>query len=100
MSLKKLEINGVKLDYEIFSDVNEVNGTFYWTEFYIGTRLVTKRKYLIFGEKKTKEVPFKVFVLDLDIEDPSYTKSDIRKKITRKLELLGRQAEIDRGEIV
>jgi hypothetical protein len=100
MSLKQLEIDGIRIQYEVFSDVNEFNGTFYWTEFYIGTKTITKRKYLMFGEKKTKEVPFKVFVLHLNIEDPSHTKGEIRALINRKLELLGRKAEIERGEIV
>lgn len=100
MNLKKLEIDGMELQYEIFSDCNEYDGTIYWTEFYIGTRTVTKRKYLMFGEKKIKEVPFKVFTLYLNIEDPNYTKGEIRALITKQLELLGRKSEIERGEIV
>ena len=99
MSLKQLEIDGVQLQYEVFSDATEC-GMIYWTEFYIGTKTVTKRKYLMFGERKTKEVPFKVFVIHLNIEDPSHTKGEIRALINRQLELLGRKAEIERGEIV
>ena len=100
MGLKQLEIDGFQVQYEVFSDCNEYDGTIYWTEFYIGTRTVTKRKYLVFGEKKTKEVPFKVFTLYLNIENPNYTKGEIKSLINRQLELLGRKAEIERGEIV
>jgi hypothetical protein len=99
MALKQLEIDGVQLQYNIFSDFSEYS-TVYWTDFYIGTRIITKRKYLLFGEKKTKEIPFKVFRLHINIEDPNYTKSEIRKKINKQLELLGRKSEIERGEIV
>lgn len=99
MSLKQLEIDGVQLQYEVFSDASEY-GTIHWTEFYIGTKIVTKRKYLMFGERKTKEVPFKVFTIHLNIEDPNHTKGEIRALINRQLELLGRKAEIERGEIV
>ncbi len=99
MSLKKIELDGVQMEYEVFYDCSE-HSDFYWTEFYIGKKLVTKRKYGIFGKKITNEVPFKVFELGLNIEDPSYTKKEIRHKIRHKLELLSRRKQIERGEII
>ena len=40
---------------------------------------------------------FKVYK---NIEDPSYTKSDIKKIIEKQVELLERSEEIERGEII
>jgi hypothetical protein len=99
MSLKKIELDGIQMEYQVYSHVSEY-GENEWTEFYIGTKTSVRRKYGIFGEKIKKEKPFKVFELNISIEDPNYTKKDIRKRIERKLELLGRESEIERGEIV
>jgi hypothetical protein len=99
MNLKDIELDGIQMKYEIFSESSEY-GDYYWTEFYIGTKTLVKRKYGLFGEKIKKEIPFKVFQLNISIEDPDYTKKDIRERIERKLELLGRKSEIERGEIV
>ena len=99
MSLKKIELDGIQMEYRVFGGVTEY-GEHYLTEFYIGSKTTIRRKYCLFGKKIKKEVPFKVFKLYIDIEDPNYTKKDIRERIGRKLELLGRQREIENGEIV
>lgn len=99
MSLKKIELDGIQMEYQVFGGVTEY-GEHYLTEFYIGSKTSIRRKYCLFGEKIKKKVPFKVFELYIDIEDPNYTKKDIRERIGRKLELLGRQREIENGEIV
>jgi hypothetical protein len=99
MSLKKIELNGFRMEYKIFGGVTEY-GEHYITEFYIGTKTTIRRKYFLFGKKIEKVEPFKVFELYINIEDPMYTKKDIRARIEKKLELLGRQREIDNGEIV
>lgn len=99
MNLKKIELDGVQLEYETFYECGEY-GDYEWTEFYIGTKISTRRKYFLFGEKITKEEPFKVFELNFSIENPNYTKKEVRKAIKRKLELFGRKSEIERGEII
>jgi hypothetical protein len=99
MSLKKIELDGIQMEYRVFGGVTEY-GEHYLTEFYIGSKTSIRRKYCLFGKKIKKKVPFKVFELYIDIEDPNYTKKDIRERIGRKLELLGRQREIENGEIV
>lgn len=73
---------------------------FYRTNFFEGTETITERKFWLFGPKITKEQPKMIFKLDLDIRDINYTKKEIKNKIQRKLELLERGAEIERGEII
>jgi hypothetical protein len=98
--MKELEIHGRKYQYEIFSDCNEYYGMTYETVFYQGTEIVSKRKYLLFGERITEEVPKFAFKVFFNIEDPSFTKSYVRANVERQAELFYRQEEIDRGEII
>jgi hypothetical protein len=98
--MKELEIRGRKYQYEIFSDCNEYDGLTYETEFYQGTKIVSKRKYLLFGKRIVKEIPKFAFKVFFNIEDPSFTKSFVRAAVEKQAELLYRQEEIDRGEII
>jgi hypothetical protein len=97
--MKSLTIDGHTFKYELCCDTTEY-GDYYWTEFYQGEETVTRKKFWLFGEKITKTQPKLVFKLDIDIENPYYTKSDIREMLNRKIELMGRKSEIERGEIV
>jgi lipopolysaccharide assembly outer membrane protein LptD (OstA) len=99
MSLKKIELDGIQMEYQVFVSVSEF-GEHNITQFYIGTKTTIKRKYCLFGKKIIKVEPFNVFTLYINIEDPNYTKKDIRELIERELALLGRKSEIERGEIV
>ena len=98
--MKTINYHGREFQYEIFSDYNEYDGLTYETEFYEGTEMVTKRKYWLFGPEITVEQPKLIFKLYIDIEDETYTKQDIRDKIRRKVELLNRKLEIEKGEII
>ncbi len=97
--MNSIKINGRTLEYEVFYDVSEYGET-YETAFYEGTKTERRKKYLLFGPTIEKTVPNEIFKLYLNIEDPGYTKDDIRRKIERALELLERPSEIERGEIV
>ena len=97
--MKTIEINGRKIQYEVLYDVSEYGDT-YETVFYEGTQIVSKKKYLLFGETITKEVPYEIFRLYFNIEDEGRTKSETRAIIERRLELLDRKVQIERGEIV
>jgi hypothetical protein len=99
MSLKKIELDGIRMEYKVFGGVTEY-GEHHITQFYIGNKTTIRRKFFLFGKKIKKIEPYKVFELYINIEDPTYTKKDIRERIERKLELLGRQSEIENGEIV
>ena len=96
--MKDLNVNGRTFQYEIFSDVSEY-GEIVFTEFYEGKETKTRRKFL-FGPEITEEVPHKVFTIDFDIEDTGYTKNDVRTILERNIELLDREDQIQRGEII
>ena len=97
--LKTININGRQLSYKVCYDVNE-HDSYEWTEFYDGFVHTTRRKYWFFGEHITVVEPKLVFKIWKDIEDTSYTKSQVRAWIERELELMGRAEEIKRGEII
>lgn len=97
--MKSLSINENTFWYEIEVDSSEY-GDYYTTNFYQGTETVKRKKYILFGAEIVKTVPKLVFSLYMNIEDPSYTKSDIRALISREIELMNRVEEIERGEII
>lgn len=97
--MKTLDINGRKINYEVLYDVSEYGET-YETVFYEGTKITTRKKYYLFGEKISKEVPREIFRLYFNIEDERKTKRDIRSRIERELELLGRKEQIEKGELI
>lgn len=95
----KVNIKGRELKYIVQYDCSEY-GDYYWTQFYEETYTKTYKKFWLFGPTLTKEVPIVLFTLHLNVEDEYYTKSDIRTKISRKLELLDRKEQIKRGELI
>lgn len=88
------------LKYKIFSDADEYNGHYYFTEFYLGEETRTYRKYWLWGDYITETNPKMVFKLYNNIESIDYTKDQIRGKIIHHLDLLVRAEEIANGEIV
>lgn len=97
--MKELTILGKTLQYEIMSDFNEY-GANSWTEFYYGVSTRTYKKYIFFGELITEVKPKHVFTIYKNIENKIYTQREIREAILRQLELLDREAQINRGEII
>ena len=97
--MKELVVNGETFQYEVEYDVSEF-GESTWTSFYQGTEMVTRRKYLIFGSKITKEEPKHVFRIPYDIESPEHTKDFIRGEIEYQIKLWKRPEELSRGEII
>lgn len=95
----KVNIKGRELKYIVQYDCSEY-GDYYWTQFYVETYSKTYKKFWLFGPTLTKEVPIVLFTLHLNVEDEYYTKSDIRTKILRQLELLDRKEQIKRGELI
>jgi hypothetical protein len=100
----EIEIGGKKFNYDIYSDYNEYDGTYHWTEFYktimVNEKKWSWRKFRFISTSNMVEKKIKLFTIGFDIHNPNYTKSDIRKKLEREVELLGRAEEIERGEIV
>ena len=98
--MKEITIQGQTFKYKVGVHCDSDGDERYTTEFYQGTIEEVSKRYILFGEKITKTVPKRVFSLDLNVEDCKFTKADIRERIERNLELLGRKKEIERGEIV
>lgn len=99
--MKKLVIQGQEFQYKVETDYGNYDGSeYYWTEFYQGTEVVTRRKYFLFGAIIEKAIPKSVFRLNFDIEDPIYTKEYVREKIEEKMKILSRKIEIENGQIV
>lgn len=97
--MKTIDVNGRKLEYEIFYDVCEYGET-YQTVFYEGTISKNRKKWFLFGPEIIISKPKELFKLYFNIEDPNLTKSDIRFTLERKIELLNREKEIEEGEII
>lgn len=97
--MKKITINDRTFEYQVFAETSEY-GTDFTTEFYEGTETYVQRKYLFFGEKQTLVRPKNVFTFNWNIEDPLFTKKQVREKLERQVELLGRAEEIAKGEII
>lgn len=97
--MKEINVNGRVFHYE----VNVYSGEFcyyYETLFFEGFETHTRKKYFLFGETITITKPKWVFTIHCDIESEYYTKSEIRNKILKQVELLERKKQIERGEII
>ena len=99
IKMKTLEINGVTLQYEMCYHTSEY-GDNTWAKFYIGTTTRTYKKCWLFGKKITVIEPKYVFTIWRDIQSKDYTKKQVRGWIEHELELLGREEEIKKGEII
>jgi hypothetical protein len=99
----ELEINGRKFSYDIKHDASEYD-SYEWTEFYkpimVDEKIWSWRKFRFIKTGNVVEIQRKVFTIGFDIHNPRYTKNEIREKLEREIELLGRAEEIERGEIV
>lgn len=97
--MKSITINNKTFYYVVQLNCTEY-GNYYWTEFYQETYTETYKKYWLFGPTLTREIPIILFQLYCDIEDKYLTKSDVKERIQRQVELLDREEEIKRGEII
>lgn len=99
----EIEINGRKLNYKIYYSSSEY-GDSYETVFFDKIMVQEKRwswrKFKFVETGKLIEENKKLFCLYLDLHDATYTKSEIREKLNKKMEILGRAEEIERGEVI
>jgi hypothetical protein len=96
---RSVVIDDQLLYYETHCDDSEV-GTFYWTDFFKEVEAVTKRKWLIFGEKRQVAKPKVLFTIAANSQDTSLNKEWWREKIMQKLSLVDREEQIKRGELI
>lgn len=93
--MKTINIHNRTLQYQIINDIDRDT-----TEFYEGEEDIAYRKYCFFGKTIVKRVPKLVFICWLNIEDKHKTKGEIRNILERHLEILDREEEIKRGELI
>ena len=99
IDMKTLTINNRKLKYRCWYGESEY-GVHEGTEFYQGTITKTHKKFWFFGPEIIKVKPKLVFTIYRDIEHKSYTKKQVREWIQHEVDLLDREDEIRRGEII
>ena len=96
--MKKLEFEGDTWYYKIKYDASEF-GEYSWTEFF-KTPTMKVKKYLLFGSLVEKENNKPDFKISRDIEDPFYSKEQIRDLVAPYMRLEKRNSEIKQGEII
>ncbi len=76
---------------------------FIFTEFFKETRVVIYKGLLGFNSKVVEE-PILLFKVDVDIENPIYSKKECKSKIKKAYKQMifenERKAEIEKGEII
>jgi hypothetical protein len=78
-------------------------GDYLTTEFYDGTENVIRRKWSWKKwafEKYKVTIPKKIFDIPADSNDTTITKGWWRTKIFEKIELLNREKELSKGELI
>lgn len=100
---KQFQLNDLIIKYNVVSIPRCDGYVSYWTNFYIGTKVVKKYK---FNFKKLRfelhltEVPKFAFVITEDADDPNFSKEYWLEKINEKLKMLSRKKELASGELV
>lgn len=96
--MKKIEFEGDTWYYKVKWDASEY-GSFCWTEFFKNPTMKV-RKYWLFGEWVDEENDKPDFKISRNIEDPFYTKEQIRELIAPNMRMEKRKLEIEKGEII
>jgi hypothetical protein len=97
--MKEITIGNRTLQFAVLCEANEAD-SYEYTEFYEGTKTATRKKWLLWGKTITTEKPKLVFTIYNDITSTKLTKEYWRTEISKKLELLDRRDQIERGEYI
>lgn len=100
--MKSIKINNTELFYEIFAREGEY-GIIYGheTHFYKNVLMVPSWTFLKWKSKDMVEKPGeRIFIVDVNIEDPKYTSDEIRKKIDKGIAIYSRKLDIQNGQII
>ena len=102
MKDKSITILGKKFFYNNWDYVDEYGFQYSGTEFFISTKLKYEKKGFLglFGPIIEIEVPNVLFSVTFDIENPRWTKTELRAKLEKEVELLNRKDEIKKGELI
>ena len=91
-----ITIGGRTLTFEVYLSDESYDRT----EFYEGTETHTYKKWGLFGDTITEEIPKHVFTIYEAITNPKKSKEWWQKELTKEVELLDRKEEIERGEFI
>ena len=100
--MREITLNGQTLQYKVETEVTE-HGDYSWTEFYDGKVEVLRHR---FNWKKFRFEPYAktiwnhVFTIHEDADRPDITKGWWRDRIAEKIELMGRENEIAKGQLI
>jgi len=97
--MKKITIEGKTFEYKV---LEIFDGPRYHTKFYFPgeTEKVIRYKYLFWGKYTTIEPKEAFTVCDFNIENPIYSKDEVKKRIMKKLSIILRREEIEKGELI
>ncbi len=101
--MKTITIKNIEFKYKRCARVSEYDECII-TVFYNGYKTKTFKKYLLFGKLITKNYPIEIFRVNIDIEDPQYTKDEIKDILERHFDRtygqIDRLKEIQAGNII
>jgi hypothetical protein len=98
--MKNITINGEKFEYSIIDYTTAHVDYNCCTEFYQGMKIIYERKYCFFGKKLKKMIPNLKFKVYFNIENKHLTKEEVKKRLEHEIEIINREKEILRGEII
>lgn len=96
--MKEVTVDKYTFKYKTFIEYSEW-GTHVETVFYHGYETVSRKKWFFFGPEIVEENPKKVFSIYADSSDVNISKRWWREEIRKKIEILDRKYEIERGEL-
>lgn len=104
MRIEQVKMENINIDdkqffYEIFVEVDEY-GESWETVFYSELRTKKRKKYLLFGPMVEVPDHKEAFTVPFNIASPHLTKDELRSILERHVELLSRQEQILKGELV
>lgn len=99
----EIEISGKKFNYRIDYDCSEFGETYqtvFFKKIMVDEKIWSWRKLRFLNTGKLVEKDKTLFCLYFDMHSPEYTKAEIKNRLEKEVELLGRAEEIERGEII
>lgn len=96
MALKKITYDNVDYLYEFTDNFFDYGTYVYESE----PTLYYAKKYIFFGPLVLKKNYKFLFSLHMNIEDASYTSTDIENKFEYQIKKINRQKEIENGNIL
>lgn len=99
--MKSITINDTKIFYQIVGFEGEYGLQSHKTYFYKNVLMVPVWTFFKWKSKNMVEQPGeRIFIVDVNIENPNYTKEQIGEKIKNGFNLYLRKLEILKGEIL